>query len=250
VLYGDALRRAARTPYPLASVTVAPLVTLWFLCQLFGLLPHALHTFPVDSYLEFVAPALAVASGVPFAIWCGMAVGRDADTRVLDQVLSTPVPRLYIAMATLLAAATAAACSALLVSTVALAAGATIASGFRGLLGVVGLAAALGVIYAGMAWIITALIPGRRVAGAILGALLLCTLLGSDLLLPNGLLPLWLRLLANANPLTVAIDGARAVTWDHVDWGRWERGLLVLLAPAIAAAIGAAVLPRPLRAGP
>jgi ABC-2 type transport system permease protein len=246
-LYGQTLRRAARSPYPLLGVTLAPLATLWLLCQLFGALPHALRTFPVTSYLDFVAPALAMASGLPFALWCGRSVGRDADSRFLDQLLSAPVPRAFPALGALFAGGTGAAFSALLVCTVSLAAGTAITGGIRGLFALTGLAGVLGLIYAGLAWILTALAPNRRAAGAILVVVLVSTLLLTDLLLPNGLLPFWLREAANLNPLTAAIDGARAVSWPRVDWGRWERNILVLLAPALVVTIGATALPRPLR---
>lgn len=247
MLYGQALRRAARTPYPLLGVTLAPLVTLWFLCQMFGALPHALRTFPTHGYLDFTAPALAVASGLPFAVWAGMSVGRDADSRFLDQLLSAPMSRAFIPLAALCAGATGAVFSAMLVCTASLAAGTVIAGGIRGLFALAGLAAILGLIYAGLAWIVTAVTPNRRAAAAILVVLLVGTLLLTDLLLPNGLMPSWLRLAANFNPLTAAIDGARAVSWSRVDWGRWERNILVLLPVGLLTTVGAAALSRPLQ---
>jgi ABC-type multidrug transport system permease subunit len=246
-LYSQGLRRAARTPYPLLAVTLAPLVTLWLLCQLFGALPQALRAFPTHGYLDFVAPAMAVASGLPFAVWEGMSVGRDADSRFLDQLLAASGSRAFIPLGALFAGATGAVFSALLVCAVSLAAGTAIAGGIRGLFALAGLAGVLGLIYAGLAWIITALVPNRRVAGAILVVGLVSTLLLTDLLLPNGLLPAWLRLAANLNSLTAAIDGARAVSWPRVDWGRWERNILVLLAVGLVTTGGAAALSRPLR---
>jgi ABC-2 type transport system permease protein len=249
LVYVPALRRAARTPLPILSVTVAPLAVLWMLDQLFGSLPGALRSFPTRDYLTFSAPALAVAAGLPFAMWCGAAVGRDADTRFSDHFLTAPIGRALIAAGAAWAGATGSAGSALLVLIAGRIAGVTISGGILGALGIVVLAGALGCLYAAASWIITA-VSARPVVGAAGRAVLLsCTLLLSDLLLPNSLLPGWLRDAAEANPLSTAMDGARAVVWTHADWHDWARDLSGICALAIVALIVAAALPRPRREG-
>ncbi|MGH2390869.1 MAG: ABC transporter permease, partial [Chloroflexota bacterium] len=139
-LYGQALRRAVRTPFPILSATVGPLTVLWFLGQLLGRLPGAVTSFPTPNYLAFSAPALAVAGGLPCAMWCGAMVSRDAESGFLDRFLTAPVPRAMIAMGAVLAAGSGAAISALLVLAVSIAAGAAVSAGGMGVLGIVLLA--------------------------------------------------------------------------------------------------------------
>jgi ABC-type multidrug transport system permease subunit len=177
-----------------------------------------------------------------------MAVGRDAQSRFLDQFLTSPIPRLTVAGGTIWTGATGAAFSALVVLVAGRVGGAEPSGGLWAVPAIAALACALGACYAALAWIISALASSRRVAGLVTAALLVSTLLLSDLLLPNGLLPAWLRAMAPVNPLTAAIDGARAVAWPHPEWQRWGRNLGVLCALALAARIVAAALPRPRRA--
>jgi ABC-2 type transport system permease protein len=247
LVYIQALRRAARTPLPILSVTVAPLAVLWMLDQLFGGLPGALRSFPTRDYLTFSAPALAVASGLPFAMWCGAAVGRDAESRFIDRFLTAPIARALIAAGAAWAGATGSAGSAFLVLIAGRIAGVTISGGILGAVGIAVLAGALGSLYAAVSWIITA-VSSRPVIGvAGRAALLICTFLLSDLLLPNNLLPAWLRDAAEANPLNTAMDGARGLVWSPIDWHEWARDLSGVCALAIVALIVAAALPGPRR---
>jgi ABC-type multidrug transport system permease subunit len=245
ILYGQALRRAVRTPFPLLSATVGPLAVLWFLDQLLGRLPGVVPSFPTQDYLAFSAPALAVAGGLPCAMWCGAAVGRDAQSGFLDCLLTTPVPRALIAVGAALAAATSAAISALLVLAASVAAGVAVSGGGMGVLSITLLAAALSCLYAALAWIIMVLVPGQTAGKATCIAVLVGTLLLCDLLLPSSLLPVWLRATADANPLSAAIDGARAVAWPRTDWHEWTRDLSAVSALAIVALVGAAAVPHP-----
>jgi ABC-type multidrug transport system permease subunit len=180
-------------------------------------------------------------------MWCGAAVGRDADTRFSDHFLTAPIGRALIAAGAAWAGATGSAGSALLVLIAGRIAGVTISGGILGALGIVVLAGVLGCLYAATSWIITA-VSARPVVGAAGRAVLLsCTLLLSDLLLPNSLLPGWLRDAAEANPLSTAMDGARAVVWTQPNWHEWARDLSGICALAIVALIAAAALPGPRR---
>ncbi|MGH2344995.1 MAG: hypothetical protein ACRDG4_07185, partial [Chloroflexota bacterium] len=89
------------------------------------------------------------------------------------------------------------------------------------------------------------LAPAPAVGNAACAIVLICTLLLCELLLPNTLLPVWLRAAANANPLSAAMDGARAIAWPAADWDEWARDLSAVCALAIVALIGAAALPHP-----
>jgi ABC-type multidrug transport system permease subunit len=247
LVYTLALRRAARTPLPILSVTIVPLAILWMLDQLFGGLPGALRSFPTRDYLTFSVPAVAVAAGLPFAMWCGAAIGRDAQSRFIDLFLTAPIARALIGFGAASAGATGAGCSALLVLIAGRAAGVTISGGIMGALGVVVLAGVMGCLYAAAAWFITALIADPRTGAAWRAAVLICTLLICDLLIPSNLLPGWLREAREVNPLSTAIDGARAVVWSRPDWQEWTRDLSGVCALAIVALIAAAALPGPRR---
>ncbi len=245
--YTLALRRAARTPLPVLSVTVVPLAVLWTLDQLFGQLPSALRAFPTPDYLTFSTPAVAVVAGLPFAMWCGAAVGRDAESRFIDHFLTAPVARVLIAAGAAWAGATGAAGSALLVLIAGRVAGVTISGGIPGAVGIAALAGILGCLYAAASWIITALTVKPAVGAAGRAALLICSLLLSDLLLPNSLLPGWLHDAGEVNPLSAAMDGARALVRSRPDWHEWARDLSGVCALAIVALIAAAALPGPRR---
>jgi ABC-type multidrug transport system permease subunit len=247
LVYTLALRRAARTPLPILSVTVVPLIVLWTLDQLFGGLPGTLRSFPTRDYLTFSTPAVAVAAGLPFAMWCGAAVGRDAESRFIDQFLTAPLTRALIAAGAAWAGATGAAGSALLVLIAGRAVGVTISGGLLGAVGITVLAGLLGCLYAAAAWIITALASETLVGAAGRAAILICSLLLSDLLLPYGLLPGWLHGAGDANPLSAAMEGARALAWSRPDWHEWARDLSGVCALAIVALIAAAALPGPRR---
>ncbi len=237
LLYARALRYTARVPYPLLIATVFPLLLFWLLCQIFGALPRSLHNFPTSDYLAYLAPAMAVASVLPCSLWCGAALHRDRQSGMLDHLLASPIGRATLVTSTLLTAVTCGALASLLIILASLLSGLQSSSGPTGLLAVVLLALVLSILYAAVAWALATLVRDSTLLVVTGSAILVCSLALSNLILPNALLPGWLRALAVLNPLTYAMEGARALVWAHADWQTYDHDLVVL---AILAVLGAA----------
>jgi ABC-2 type transport system permease protein len=244
VLFRRSLLQSIRSPYPLLAVVVVPLVLLWLIDQLFGGLQAVTSIFQTASYLEYLAPAAAVSGVLPAAILCGRSLFIDRESGLFEQLLAAPVPSTALLFGTLLAAALCACISSMAVLGVSLVAGLQLHAGAAGLIGVASLGVALSVLYAALACALATLSQRGMLVGVGGWTLLLCSFLGSTLILPESVLPGWLTVLAGFNPVNYAIEAARALARPRPDYPFYLHNLLLLCCLATAGVIVAMLTMR------
>lgn len=227
VLCLHTIARTFRPRRALPRYLVAPCAVLWLLCQIFGALPHH-GGFPVDTYLAFVAPALAVAAALPATLFTGLVMLEDRDTGLLEQMLATPAASVSVFLAEVAASALAGMTMAAVIVLTARIGGLRISGGIAGVAAIVALAGLLGITCGGISLVLGILVPRHATLRNLGTCILIVGLLCSTLLLPRSLLPDWLLTLAQINPVAIAIDGARAVCWPHPAWAAYGRDLLLL----------------------
>lgn len=228
-------RSAVRLPTFLILSIVQPI--FWLL--LFAPLMARVVTVPgfgASSYLDFVAPGIAVMTALFSAVWSGVGLLQDMERGVLDRFLVTPVSRGALIGGRVFNAALQVAFQAALVLAVAAVAGARGRGGAPGIVVALLAAALLAALLAGCSSAL-ALLARRQealIAAVNFVALPLASL--SSMIMASALMPAWIRAVARFNPVDWAVVAARAGFE-----GRWER-LPGTLAPLAGGALLAAFL--------
>ena len=91
------------------------------------------------------------------------------------------------------------------------------------------------IAFSGLGLVAAALVLTIRHAAAAVGFLITLIALGSGVGFPRSLLPSWAAALAQASPLTHALDITRAALFDHASWGSKGAALSALAALTAAA---------------
>ncbi|GAB3925159.1 transport permease protein [Microlunatus endophyticus] len=90
-MLGRGYRMLRRQPLLFPIMLVQPMVWLLLYSQLFNRLPR-LGGFGTDSYLQFLAPGIAVISAFSHGAWEGPGMIADIERGALDRFLTTPMP--------------------------------------------------------------------------------------------------------------------------------------------------------------
>ena len=194
---------------------------------------------PVDSVLQFLLPATIV-QGVMFgAVSGGSDLALDIENGFFERLLASPVARSAILVGRLVGGAALAVCQAVFFVVVFALFGARVEGG-----------PAAVVVLAGMAVLVTLMIGGITAAiGVRTGKqesvdstfpLVFILLFMSSAFFPTALMSGWYQQVAEHNPLSWMIDGAR----ELVIYGfSWDAALVALAVPAVLAVftIGLAV---------
>jgi ABC-2 type transport system permease protein len=117
-LFVRGLRSTLRLPVFLVLSIVQPILWLLLFTPLMATVA-AVPGFGASSYLEFVAPGIAVMAALFSSVWSGVGLLQDMERGVLDRFLATPVSRGALIGGRILNAAFQVACQAALVLAVA-----------------------------------------------------------------------------------------------------------------------------------
>lgn len=169
-----------------------------------------------NSYLGFILPLSIVSSSLSGAGIAAQNMVRDIESGYFDKLLLTPISRAALLLGPILAGALILGIQASIVIGVALIMGLESATGFAGLLLVIGLAILLGTGFAGFT--VSAAL-GSGSAAATQGASFIffpLTFLTASFV-PLDLLDGWLKTAATYNPITYVLEAMRATLntgWD------------------------------------
>jgi ABC-2 type transport system permease protein len=170
-------------------------------------------------------PGLLVQLGIFGALFVGFGLIAEVRDGVIERMRVTPASRMALLAGRVLRDVVV----LLVQSTVLLAA--AYAFGLRAPLGGVVLAVllvgAVGAAFAAASYAVALLTGTEDAMASITNSLAVPLLLLSGILLPMTLAPLWLRYIANANPVKHIVDALRALFQGHVVNGTVGLGLLV-----------------------
>jgi ABC-2 type transport system permease protein/oleandomycin transport system permease protein len=206
VLVGRNLRKLARTPRFLAFSLALPVIQMLIFAYVLG----GIARVPGTSYREFVLPAVILQALAFSAMGSAVAVAHDMTSGLIDRFRSLPTAR-----STYGVARTAADAVRLLGVAVVLV-GVAMAIGFRfhqGVLAAIGMVATLWWLAVAFdavgTWLGTIFDPESAQAVAFIP--ILPVLFVSSAYAPVGALPGWMQPVARDNPVTAAINLARAL---------------------------------------
>jgi ABC-2 type transport system permease protein len=240
--------RSLRTPMLVAASLLQPIVWLVLFSQIFQALADTsqFRDLGYRSYLEFFVPGMVALSMLFTALQSGVATVADIDSGMLDKLCTSPIRRSAILLGRLLADTVTMLAQGAIILAVALALGARVRSGWPGALALLACAAAFGVAWASLANLIALRTRNAEltmVAGLVLT---LPALFLTPAFLPRPLLPGWLQVVADANPVSYVVETGQRLLSLGNDWGQDLRtivalgGFALLVVPAAVAAFRAA----------
>ncbi len=182
---------------------------LWLV--IFGQTFSRIHAIPTGSqpYLDYMAPGIIAQSGMFIAIFYGIQIIWERDAGILAKLLVTPTPRIALVAGKSFAATVRALAQVLVVLVVAAMLGVHLRYNPLHLLGVV-LVVTLGTaFFSCLSMTIAGLVRSRDRLMGIGQAITMPLFFASNALYPLALMPTWLRVLSNINPLSYEVGALR-----------------------------------------
>lgn len=202
------IRTFARQPWWIAISLMTPIIYLLLFGQLFSGLAGG-SAFG-GSYTDFLLPGIVVMSALSSGGWAGTASIQDIGGGVMDRMLVTPVSRAAVILGHLGQQVLIVTLQALVLTGLGYAIGARFAGGAAGL-GVMLLASILlGTAIGALSHAIALLARTQETLIAVSQGIILPMTFLSTTFMVTSLMPGWMSTVAAFNPLTWAVDAARA----------------------------------------
>jgi len=194
------------------------------------------------DYLGFILPLSIVSASLAGAGIAAQNLVRDIERGYFDKLLLTPVNRAVLLLSPILAGAFILGLQASIVVGVALLLGLEPATGWLGLLAVIGFAVLLGTGFAGFT-VSAALGSGSAAATQSASFIFFPLTFLAPTFVPLELLDGWLKTAAQLNPITYVLEAMRALINVGWDWAAiWPGVLACLLLAVVTYALAAIAL--------
>jgi len=226
-----AWRRFYRIPANPVSIVLYPLIQLFVFSQLFKDIVQlpGFGSSGGGSYLAYLAPG-QITFAVFFAVsWSGSNLLYDYRNGMLDKLRATPVGRYAILAGELFPLFIECMIMGGAILVLSLLLGARIETGILGAIGVLLLSGAFGVAWAGTSFV-PALLTKNEQATGMLSILFFPIAFMSTAFVPVALMPEWLRIVNDWNPITYVIEAMRALMTVGFDWGAIGQALVAIAA--------------------
>lgn len=230
------LKAMLRQPAYLVILAIQPAIWLFLFGSLFRKVAE-LPGFGAPSYLDYLVPGVVVMSALSSSMWSGMGVLEEIDRGIMDRFLVLPLRRSAIINASVAMQAITVVLQSLIIVLLGLAAGAHYPGGVLGLVVLLATAVLVAMVFSALSNTIGMLAREREtIIGLSVFLLLPLTFLSSAFMAPD-LMPHWMRIVADCNPVNWALEAGRAAMSASPDWGRVlaQGGGLLALALAVTA---------------
>jgi ABC-2 type transport system permease protein len=216
------LKKLVRNPILLFFSLFQPIIFLLLFTQLFSRfssLPGFLAATGASSYLQFATAGILLQNAFGSALQSGTSIVLDLDTGYLQKMLVTSVSRYAILLGRLTSDAFRVVVQSAIILALAYALGATVITGIVGILLMLFTVAFFGLAWSGISLAIGLKTRSSETVFAIGGFLTFPLLFMSTALTPKLFMPDWISNVSNFNPISYAVDAARALMVTGYDWG-------------------------------
>ncbi|HLI38285.1 MAG TPA: ABC transporter permease [Streptosporangiaceae bacterium] len=233
---GRQLRAIARQPAYLVITLIQPVIWLFLFGSLFRKVVE-LPGFGTRSYLDYLVPGVVIMSALSTSMWSGMTVLEEIDRGTMDRFLVLPLHRSAIINASVVVQSLTTAAQSVIIVLIGWAAGAHYQGGIPGVLILLVASVLVAVVFSALSNTIGMLARQRETIIGLSTFLLLPLTFLSTAFMATSLMPHWMRLVADGNPVNWALEAGRAAMSASPDWGRvlTQGGGLTLLAMAVTA---------------
>jgi ABC-2 type transport system permease protein len=196
-------------PTELISRAVQPV--LW-LC-IFGEAMSQVRAIPTQgfTYLQFITPGILTQSVTFVAIFYGLDIIMERDTGLLQKILVTPTPRLALVWGKMISASMRGLSQAIVIFILSLILHIHLRITPFSILGTLVLIVLGSGFFTGFSMIIASIVKTRERFMGIGQTITLPLFFASNAIYPIAIMPSWLQVFANMNPLSYMVDGLRAL---------------------------------------
>jgi ABC-2 type transport system permease protein len=202
-------RKMVRDPTDLLTRAVQPL--LWLL--VFGQVFSRTHAIPTGSltYIEFMAPGVLAQSVLFTAIFYGISVIWERDLGIVHKLLVSPSPRGALVFGKAMAAGIRTLSQAVIIVLLALAMGVRLRFDPLSLFGLAVAVMLGGALFSTFSLVIACLVKTRERFMGIGQLLTMPLFFASNAIYPLDMMPSWLKIIAQYNPLTYLVGALRTL---------------------------------------
>jgi ABC-2 type transport system permease protein len=235
-------RKLWHDPTEMISRAVQPI--LWL--GIFGEALSKVRAIPTGnfSYLQFITPGILTQSVVFVAIFYGLYIIMDRDTGILQKLLVTPTPRLALVWGKMISAGLRGLIQAVVVIIFALILGVQLHISLLSILGIILIVMLGAAVFTGFSMIIASIVKTRERFMGIGSLVTLPLFFASNAIYPISIMPGWLQVVANVNPLSYMVDGLRALMLSGTATGVGFDILVLALSALVISAISAWMYPK------
>ena len=213
------LRAMVRQPAYLVITLIQPVIWLFLFGSLFRTVAE-LPGFGAPSYLDYLVPGVVVMSALSSSMWSGMTVLEEIDRGIMDRFLVLPLRRSAIINASVVMQSIITALQSIIIVLLGLAAGAHYPGGVTGVVILIAASMLVAVVFSALSNAIGMLARQREtIIGLSVFLLLPLTFLSSAFMTPS-LMPHWMRIVADGNPVNWALEAGRGAMSATPDWSR------------------------------
>lgn len=203
------VRKLLHDPTELISRALQPI--LWL--GIFGEALSKIRAIPTQgyTYLQFLTPGILTQSVVFVAIFYGLYIIMDRDTGILQKLLVTPTPRLALVWGRMISAGVRGLSQAIIIFLFAFILRIQLHVTVWSLLGVFIIIMLGAGFFTGLSMIIAAIVKTRERFMGIGQVITQPLFFASNAIYPISIMPHWLQVVANVNPLSYMVDGLRGL---------------------------------------
>lgn len=198
-----------------ASILLAVKPVVWYV--LFGSLFQAvaaLPAFPAGDYRAFILPGIVGLLALEYVTVGGHCVVDDIREGMLGKLWTAPISRTSVVVARVVVMGALNAFQVAVLLAIATLDGVHLETGLAGAAALVGFSVALTAGLTALSLVVAYALKYEFAFSAVTSFLVLPVVFVSNAFVPTALMPGWLRVVADANPLTLAIGGMRTLVLD------------------------------------
>lgn len=220
-------RRFLRVPANWISILFFPLIQLLAFSQLYKDIVQLPGFGGETSYLAYLAPGQVAFTALMAVSWSGYGLLIEYRTGYLDKLRAYPISRWAILGGEMVPLFFQAAFMAGILLAVSLLLGAGLASGVGGFILIMFLSGGFGVAFAGASFIPALLTKSEQATGTI-SLLLFPLVFLSTAFVPKALMPGWMQVVNDWNPVTYLIEAIRFLMSTGFDWAVVSKAVVSL----------------------
>ena len=235
-------RKLMHDPTELISRAVQPI--LWL--GIFGEALSKVRAIPTQgfTYLQFITPGILTQSVVFVAIFYGLYIIMDRDTGILQKLLVTPTPRIALVWGKMISAGLRGLTMAVVVVIFALILGVKLNISILSILGIILIVMLGAAVFTGLSMIIASIVKTRERFMGIGQVITLPLFFASNAIYPISIMPGWMQVVANINPLSYMVNGLRVLMLTNTTTGIGFDILVLVLTALVMSVISAWMYPK------
>ena len=211
------LRNISRMPFVIFMNLIQPILWLVLFSSVFSNIVN-IPGFSSSSYITFLAPGIVVMSTFSAGSYAGMSIISDDTRGVLSRFLVTPIHRSALILGPLAQNTITMIIQGLIMILLSLALGAKFAGGISGILILIICSVLVGVGFGALSMALALLIRKEEGLMSAVGFAMMPLMFLSGLFMPLDLVPRWIQVTANFNPINWASIAGREALGANIDW--------------------------------